>query len=160
VLDARHLPWTDAFGTTDRKQAEDACAAMGLEYEWVGDSLSTSYRAQGAVRHPETGEEVWFNQLIHQRQSRPSVGDEVFEAYQTHYEPGRPQPYDTCLGNDDEVDPDDITAAFGVLDEITVAFPWQAGDVMIVDNVYTAHGRNPFTGTRDVQVALLGQAER
>jgi hypothetical protein len=33
--------------------------------------------------------------------------------------------------------------------------PSQVGDVLLVDNLYTAHGPNPYTGSRDVQVALI-----
>jgi alpha-ketoglutarate-dependent taurine dioxygenase len=36
-----------------------------------------------------------------------------------------------------------------------VSFPWQAGDAMFVDNFLVAHGRAPFTGDREVQVALF-----
>jgi len=33
--------------------------------------------------------------------------------------------------------------------------PWQAGDIMLLDNPFTAHGRNRFEGGfHDVQVAL------
>ena len=31
---------------------------------------------------------------------------------------------------------------------------WQAGDLMLVDNVRTAHGREPFEGPREVLVAM------
>ena len=34
-----------------------------------------------------------------------------------------------------------------------MAFPWRQGGLTILDNVYTFHGRNPYTGRRDVQVA-------
>ncbi|TLZ54349.1 MAG: TauD/TfdA family dioxygenase, partial [Gammaproteobacteria bacterium] len=32
--------------------------------------------------------------------------------------------------------------------------PWQAGDLMLVDNLRTAHGREPFEGSRQVLVAM------
>lgn len=31
----------------------------------------------------------------------------------------------------------------------------EAGDIMLVDNLLMAHGRMPYEGSRDVQVALL-----
>ena len=31
---------------------------------------------------------------------------------------------------------------------------WQDGDLMLVDNVRTAHGREPFKGPREVVVAV------
>jgi alpha-ketoglutarate-dependent taurine dioxygenase len=36
----------------------------------------------------------------------------------------------------------------------TLREPWQAGDLMLVDNVRTAHSREAFTGSREVLVAL------
>ena len=36
----------------------------------------------------------------------------------------------------------------------TVREPWQAGDLMIVDNISSAHSREPFTGQREVLVGM------
>jgi alpha-ketoglutarate-dependent taurine dioxygenase len=32
--------------------------------------------------------------------------------------------------------------------------PWQAGDLLLVDNIRTAHGRDAYTGPREVLVGL------
>jgi len=37
-----------------------------------------------------------------------------------------------------------------------VIFPWQAGDILMLDNMLTSHGRKPFVGARKV---LVGMAE-
>ena len=34
------------------------------------------------------------------------------------------------------------------------AFPWQLGDVMVIDNMRVAHGRNAFFGPRKILVAM------
>jgi alpha-ketoglutarate-dependent taurine dioxygenase len=36
----------------------------------------------------------------------------------------------------------------------TVAFPWQKGDLLMLDNMLVAHGRNPFSGERKVIVSM------
>ena len=36
----------------------------------------------------------------------------------------------------------------------TAREPWQAGDLLLVDNVRTAHSREPFEGPREVLVAM------
>jgi hypothetical protein len=36
------------------------------------------------------------------------------------------------------------------------AFAWQAGDVMLLENKFTGHGRHAYTGVRDVQVMIFG----
>ena len=46
-----------------------------------------------------------------------------------------------------------ITAS---LDANTRSFAWQRGDVMVVDNVLSTHGREPFTGERRILVAMVG----
>jgi alpha-ketoglutarate-dependent taurine dioxygenase len=35
-----------------------------------------------------------------------------------------------------------------------VKFAWQRGDIMLLDNVLTAHARNPFVGERKLLVAM------
>ena len=49
VLDARHRAWTDAFGTTDRGQAEESCAAMA----------SSTSGARTAASPPASAARVW-----------------------------------------------------------------------------------------------------
>jgi alpha-ketoglutarate-dependent taurine dioxygenase len=38
----------------------------------------------------------------------------------------------------------------------TVREPWQAGDLMLVDNIRTAHSREAYEGPREI---LVGMAE-
>lgn len=35
-----------------------------------------------------------------------------------------------------------------------IIFPWQKGDVLILDNLLTARGQMPFTGERKVMLAM------
>jgi len=41
-----------------------------------------------------------------------------------------------------------------VLDQQRIVFPWLTGDVLMLDNMLTAHARDPFEGPRKVVVAM------
>ena len=63
-------------------------------------------------------------------------------------------PFNTRFGNGDPIGPDIVQAINQAYDANTVREPWQAGDLLLVDNVRTAHAREPFEGPREVVVAL------
>ncbi len=41
-----------------------------------------------------------------------------------------------------------------MLDQQRIVFPWRTGDVLMLDNMLTAHARDPFEGPRKVVVAM------
>jgi hypothetical protein len=41
-----------------------------------------------------------------------------------------------------------------VFSRVAVRFPWQRGDILMLDNMLVAHGRSPFKGLRKVFVAM------
>ena len=55
--------WQAAFETEDKATVENHCHAIGAEYEWKPNgNLRVSQIRPATATHPETGEEVWFNQ--------------------------------------------------------------------------------------------------
>jgi alpha-ketoglutarate-dependent taurine dioxygenase len=41
-----------------------------------------------------------------------------------------------------------------VLENETIPRCWQTGDILILDNMLTAHGRMPFSGARRIALAM------
>jgi alpha-ketoglutarate-dependent taurine dioxygenase len=153
----RSKSWTAAFDTEDPAQAEAMCRSMSLEPVWREDgSLSTFYSAPGFIRHPLTGETVWFNQIGPQNLHRRSLGEARWRAMVTDRPPGSHLRSNATYGDGEEIAEEDLDALFDAFEEIAIAIRWQDGDLMLVDNVMTAHGRYPYEGEREVQVALLG----
>ncbi|MDQ8034853.1 MAG: TauD/TfdA family dioxygenase [Bordetella sp.] len=146
------LPWQSVFNTEDPAQVEAYCRQAGIEWRWLEDGgLRTSQRCQGVERHPHTGEMVWFNQahLFHVSSLQEDVRESLEEMLGIENVPRNVYDAD---GNpiEDEVF-EEIRA---VLDEETVRFAWEDGDVMMLDNMLVAHARTPFTGPRKVVVAM------
>jgi hypothetical protein len=63
-------------------------------------------------------------------------------------------PFNTRFGHGDPVGEDVVQLLNEVYEAHTVREPWQAGDLMLVDNVRAAHSREPYQGPREVLVAM------
>ena len=65
-------------------------------------------------------------------------------------------PFNTRFGNGDPIGEDVVQLINEVYEAHTAREPWQAGDLMLVDNIRTAHSREPYEGPREVVVAMAG----
>jgi hypothetical protein len=63
-------------------------------------------------------------------------------------------PFNTRFGNGDPIGPEVIQLLDEVYAKHTVFEPWQSGDLLLVDNIRTAHGREEFEGPREVLVGM------
>ena len=152
-----HPDWAFAFYTDDRDEIEAACRARGLDFEWRKDgSLSTAITLPGTVRHPVTGDMLFFNQLYAQTPHPRWMGKAMWEWFDKIYGDEWPLPIDATYGDGSPLEDDEFNAIYDGLDAVTRSFPWQPGDVLLLDNLLTGHGRNPYKGKRDVQVVLIG----
>jgi alpha-ketoglutarate-dependent taurine dioxygenase len=145
------LDWREVFRTEDRRRVESECARQGLEYEWFGDRLRTSCVRPAVVRHPETGEWSWFNQAQHWHTAclNPATRASLLTAFPPEELPR------SCFFGDGSVIPDDaMTQICAVYQDLEETFAWQRGDVLMLDNIATAHARNPFQGHRSLLVAM------
>jgi hypothetical protein len=142
----------DAFGTDDRAAVETYCRANAITFEWRPDgTLHTWQRRSAIVRHPLSGQHCWFNQIAFL--SEWTIDPEVREYLVDMYgEDGLP--FTTRFGNGDAIGAGTVQVINDVYDAHTAREPWQAGDLMLVDNVRTAHARERFAGPREVLVAM------
>jgi alpha-ketoglutarate-dependent taurine dioxygenase len=142
----------EAFGTEDRRAVESYCRANAIEFEWRPDGgLRTRQRRSAVVRQPVTGRRCWFNQIafLNEWTIAPEVREYLVDVYGADG-----LPFTTRFGNGDPVGEDVVQLLNGVYEANTAREPWQAGDLMLVDNVRTAHSREPFEGPREVLVAM------
>ena len=141
----------EAFGSDDRRTVESYCRANAIEFEWQPDGgLRTWQRRSAVVRHPRTGRRCWFNQLafLNEWTMEPELREYLVDIY------GDALPFNTRLGNGDPIGADVVQVIDEAYERNTAREPWQSGDLMLVDNVRTAHARESFEGPREVLVAM------
>jgi alpha-ketoglutarate-dependent taurine dioxygenase len=144
--------FAEAFGTEDRSSVESYCRANAIEFQWQSDGgLRTRQRRSAVVRHLVTGQRCWFNQIafLNEWTIDPEVREFLVDVYGADG-----LPFNTRFGNGDPIGEDIVQLLNRVYEANTAREPWQAGDLMLVDNVRTAHSREPFEGPREVLVAM------
>lgn len=146
------LPWQEVFQTQSKAEVEAFCRANRIEFAWRdGDRLTTRQVRPAVRRHPRTGELVWFNHaaFYHHSTLEPAIRDALVSEFG---EDGLP--YNTCFGDGAPIAPDVVRHIREAYERERVVFPWQPGDVMLLDNMSVAHAREPYTGERLVIVAM------
>jgi alpha-ketoglutarate-dependent taurine dioxygenase len=63
-------------------------------------------------------------------------------------------PNNTYYGDGSPIEPEVLDHLREAYRRETVSFPWEAGDVLMVDNMLVAHGRSPFAGPRQILVGM------
>jgi alpha-ketoglutarate-dependent taurine dioxygenase len=165
--------WHEMFQTTDRAVVEGKCAEQGFRATWGPSGNLRLINEQPATRkHPDTGEDVWFNhsQVFHastgaselrriwqkRRDLRSLVLSEVARAAMG-LKRLRQAPEALAMhctyGDGTEIPEADMEHVRDVIWQHMVVFPWRRGDVVAIDNASVAHGRLPFRGPRTVAVA-------
>ncbi|NSL43080.1 TauD/TfdA family dioxygenase, partial [Streptomyces sp. 8P21H-1] len=143
---------TEAFGTADRAAVERYCRARAIEFAWQGDgSLHTRQRRAAVARHPVTGQHCWFNQIafLNEWTMDPEVREYLVDVYGPDG-----LPFNTRYGNGGPIGEDIVRRINEVYEAHTLREPWRSGDLLLVDNIRTAHSREPFEGPREVLAAL------
>ncbi|MCC3772653.1 TauD/TfdA family dioxygenase [Streptomyces sp. UNOC14_S4] len=146
------VSWQNAFATTDRAEVEKYCADNLVSCAWGDDgTLRTAQLRPGIVRHPATGDEVWFNHLAFW--SSWSLDEELREALTDEFGPDG-LPFETDFADDLPFTREELDLVNAAYEAATVRRTWQTGDVLLVDNILTSHGRDPFRGDRKIVVAM------
>jgi alpha-ketoglutarate-dependent taurine dioxygenase len=150
------MAWQTVFQTEEMDVALDYCRRNRIEFERREGGRLRTWQVRGAVvEHPETGDTVWFNQAtsFHLSTLEPSVRQALLEQVKEEDVPKNAYYGDGTRIEDSVLD--ELRAAYR---EETVAFPWESGDVLMLDNILMAHGRRPFSGPRRVLAGMAGLA--
>lgn len=145
------VSWQDAFGTTSQDEVDRYCRESDVACEWNGSVLRTRQRRPAVVEHPVTGERTWFNHALIwnvRGTEPPEVRDALLKV------PAELLPANSFYGDGSPIEEDAIEQLRRAYANATTRFHWEEGDVLLVDNALTAHGRDPYSGLRRVLVAM------
>ena len=146
------LNWQEAFQTTRKSEVEDYCRNNRIEYEWKsGNRLRTRQVREVATRHPMTEEWVWFNHLTF---FHVSTLDREIQEETLHSFAEEDLPNNTYYGDGCRIEAEVMEQLREAYESEKVRFDWKEGDILMLDNMLVAHGRDPYVGTRKVAVGM------
>ena len=153
------VSWQDFFQTREKAVVEERCSKAGIEFIWMEERLRTRQRCPAVARHPKTGEAAFFNQiqLHHVSCLEPGVRDSLLAMLGEEW-----LPRNVYYGDGSPIEDAIVGETRELSRECAVQFPWQERDILMVDNMLVAHGREPFAGPRKIVVAMgemIGQED-
>ncbi len=146
------IPWTEVFQTTDKSAVEAFCAENQLTWEWLDDKrLRTRQVNQATATHPVTAERVWFNQahLFHVTNLEPEVQQSLLSVMSE-----AELPRNTYYGDGAPIESETLDTIRAVYERNMIAFEWQHNDLLLLDNMLYSHGRQRYSGNRQVLVGM------
>ncbi|GAB2302741.1 hypothetical protein Dimus_036736 [Dionaea muscipula] len=133
--------WKSMLATDDKTVAEQRAAEKGMKLEWLEDGVRTTMGPLPATRFDRIRQrQVWFNSMI---------------GSYTGPSDTRNDPTKCVMFGDGRYLPADIVYdCQKILEEESVAIPWEDGDVLLVDNWAVLHARRSFVPPRRVLASL------
>ncbi len=146
------LSWQEAFQTDDKRVVEEHCRRDTIEFEWKDENRLRTKQIRPAVRqHPRTGETVWFNHAVFFNiHSLEQTARESLRAGVDDFD----LPFNTFYGDGSPIEPAIVEQIYEAYRQERIAFAWQTGDILMLDNMLCAHGREPFVAPREIAVAM------
>ena len=144
--------WQKAFNTDKIEDVIAYCKEADIELEIISEHQVRTTQVRPAIHyHIHTNEPVWFNHAAfwHPSSLCPIIRKELVSQFGE-----RELTYNTLYGDGTVIPDDVITHINEAYDKARVAFPWQKGDLLLMDNMLISHGRDPFKGDRRVLVSM------
>lgn len=148
------LSWQEVFQTDNKKEVESFCKNHDIEYKWnnQGPELTTRQICQASIIHPISKAPSWFNQAHLFHASALTESEKMTLIETIGYEDYLPR--NTFYGNGEPIELEVLEHIKEAYNKEKIKFQWHKGDLMVLDNLLTAHSREPYKGERKVVVAM------
>jgi alpha-ketoglutarate-dependent taurine dioxygenase len=154
-INKSHKSWINVFETEDKQEVEKKCLENAIAFEWnQNDWIKISQVCPSTLIHPQTQERVWFNQAHHFDFNPKFLGWWRHIGAKLLYIRKHTRLHEVYFDDKSKISRKDLYHVMDAMDQNTIYFPWQKGDVLVLDNILTMHGRSTFTGKRRVLTAM------
>ncbi|HEV3041431.1 MAG TPA: TauD/TfdA family dioxygenase [Candidatus Angelobacter sp.] len=146
------LPWQTVFQTGSKSKVEQYCQEAGIQCEWLDKHrLRTRHIKDAIAQHPVTYEHSWFNHatFFHPTTLSPKMLAELRLVVDDE-----DLPYNTFYGDGSPIEAEVLDLLRSAYFHETRIFPWRPSDILLLDNMMVAHGRQPFEGPRQILVGM------
>lgn len=144
--------WQTSFHLESVEELEEYCRTNQIQTTWIGkDHLRTVAVRPVIAHHPLRKVPLWFNHVAFWHDS--CLNDDLRQLMidDFGYED---LPYKTLFGDGTPIPAEIIGEIVAAYDKATTFFPYERGDVLLVDNMLVAHGRQPYEGERKIVVSM------
>ncbi len=151
-IEGLDVSWQQFFGTSNKESVEAYCRRANIEFEWYNENhLRTRQISPAVVKHPHTGEMVFFNQiqLHHVSCLDPDVKASMLSMFSEDN-----LPRNVYYGDGTPIEDSVVSNISAIYEQLAVRFQWRSGDIVLLDNMMAAHARDPFQGSRKILVAM------
>ncbi|MGD1704673.1 amino acid adenylation domain-containing protein [Dapis sp. BLCC M229] len=146
------VSWQDFFHTNNKLEVENYCKNARIEFEWLeNNGLKTAKIRPAITTHPHTGEKIFFNQI--QLHHISYLDTAVLQSLLSEFGEER-LPRNVYYGDGSPIEDSVIEEIGAIYEQAAISFPWQPGNMIMLDNMLIAHGRNPYVGERKIVVAM------
>lgn len=146
------MPWQEVFQTDKKADAKKICLENSIDFEFRGDQMITHWEKPAVYKHPVTFEETWFNHvLFFHKYSR-------YQELDMSHDETLPEEYLTSqvfFGDGSEISFGEYVAIKNAYQKNKVVFQYVKGDIIFLDNMLVAHGRNSYKGQRTIATAII-----
>lgn len=176
---AARKSWSEVYETSDKSQVERLAEEEKMPVRWQGDSMVSQYESNAFERHPETGEMTWFNHAaVFHFTSFPA---ELWHAFTRTKEwrfffhsvavwayslvwyglLRKRMALDVSFGDGTPIPVQEMHSIRRAIHKNMVLNRWEKGDIVMIDNLSTSHGRQPtYDSGRRIVVAWSDVVEK